>query len=109
MRSVNITGIPQEKFDSWTHVLIGAILYGPKEDGYCGIEPGSEEDRALMDWSTSKGVERTNAILCVERKLRRLLRENELLSKPVNASVITGETERDPESGNLRSKLSKIH
>lgn len=107
MRSIDMSGAPKESFDSWTHVIIGAMLYGPKEAGYCGIEPGSEEDAAIMEWSTTRGVERSNAVLSVERKLRRLMREGDLLSKPIDVSVFLDSVERDDETGHLKNKVSK--
>jgi hypothetical protein len=81
----------------WDGAEVGALLYGSLESGGCGIEHGSELDRALMVWATHAGesVERTSAIRIVERKLRDLLREHELMRPRTRAPAVQHWTDPD--------------
>lgn len=62
----------------WDHVAVGALLYGPRSEGCCGVERGSALDLELQAWALTTGAERTGAVLAVERRLRRALRAHGL-------------------------------
>ncbi len=55
------------------HVEVGALLYGPKAMGCCGVVRDSELDQELRQWATQRGTPRTGEVEWIDRKLRRLL------------------------------------
>lgn len=63
---------------SWDHVEIAALLYGPREEGCCGVVRGSDLDRELHTWAMLHGHARTREVEAVEKRLRRRLREHGL-------------------------------
>lgn len=66
---------PEFRGHHLTHVLIGAMLYGPKENGLCGVVRCSEADREVYMWAVRCGP-RTPAVRSVERRMRSLMREH---------------------------------
>jgi hypothetical protein len=56
------------------HVEVAALLYGPIDQGCCGVVRDSELDQDLRAWATERGTPRTNEVLAIERRLRALLR-----------------------------------
>ncbi len=74
----------------WDHVEIGALLYGPRREGYCGVTQGSALDLELRAWATHEaGAERTNQVRAIERRLRGLLRRLGLQHSPPAAAPRT--------------------
>lgn len=65
----------------WDGALIGAMLYGPRETGGCGVERGGPLDRELQRWASTPGAVRTNAIRAVDRKMREILRDHKMLKE----------------------------
>lgn len=62
----------------WDHALISTLLYGPQEQGGCGVVRDSPLDHELRAWATTKGHPRTREVEAVEKRLRRRLREHGL-------------------------------
>jgi hypothetical protein len=61
------------------HVLVGALLYGPREQGYCGVVKGSGLDLELQQWATQRGLGRSDEVRAVERRMRCLLRAHGIM------------------------------
>lgn len=61
------------------HVEIGAMLYGPRRTGGCGIVMGSKLEADLREWATERGVHRSDQVLAIERRLRCILRAHGVL------------------------------
>lgn len=61
------------------HVEVMALLYGPIDEGCCGVERGSELDHDLRVWATERGTPRSNEVLRIERRLRALMRAQGVL------------------------------
>lgn len=55
------------------HLVIGSLLWG-----HLGVQHGSDLDRALREWACHGGA-RTNEVRSIDRKMRKLLREREML------------------------------
>lgn len=64
------------------HVLVGALLYGPRIKGCCGVKQGSTLDQQLRTWATERGTERSDQILAIERRMRTLLRLHGMMHQP---------------------------
>lgn len=69
----------------WDGSIVGALLYGPRSTGSCGVPPDSTLDRQLRYWATHSGVRRTKQIAAIERRMRSVLRAHGLIV-PVNRS-----------------------
>lgn len=65
----------------WDGTMVGAMLYGPREQGCCGVVRGGALDRALRDWATHAESERTAEIRAVDRRMRAILRQHGLLAE----------------------------
>ena len=63
----------------WDGALIGAMLYGPRETGGCGVERGGPLDRELQRWASTPGAERTDDIRAIDRRMRAILRAHGML------------------------------
>lgn len=63
----------------WDGALVGALLYGPRATGGCGVIRGGELDLALKHWSSTAGAERTDEIRAIDRRMRAALLEHRLL------------------------------
>jgi hypothetical protein len=63
---------------SWDHVEIAALLYGPREEGCCGVERDSVLDCEVRAWATNPGMARTREVRAVEVRMRRRLRAHGL-------------------------------
>jgi hypothetical protein len=64
------------------HVLLGALLYGPRITGCCGVTPGSHLDLELRTWATERGTERSDQVRAIERRMRTLLRLHGMMHQP---------------------------
>lgn len=68
----------------WDGSVVGAMLYGPRETGGCGIVPGSDDDLELRRWATTRDLDatalRSAAVVRVERRLRAALRAHGLMT-----------------------------
>lgn len=68
----------------WDGPAVGALLYGPRETGGCGIVPGGEDDLELRRWATTRDLDsaalRTLLVLRVERRLRAALRHHGMMT-----------------------------
>lgn len=91
----------------WDGALVGALLYGPRETGGCGVERGGPLDLALKHWSSTAGAERTGEIRAIDRRMRSALLEHRLLV--VRRRVKLPEVRRwtDPE-GAIWARLRRI-
>lgn len=58
----------------WDASTVGALLYGPREGGGCGVVPGGELDMLLRRWATSEYREPEGPIPAIERRLRAAMR-----------------------------------
>lgn len=65
----------------WDGALVGAILYGPRSTGGCGVERGGPLDRELKRWASTPGAVRTHEIRSVDRRMRAVLRMHGLLAQ----------------------------
>lgn len=65
----------------WDHVMVGAMLYGRRILGNCGVVQGSHLDAKLRLWATQRGaIERDDQILAIERRMRALLRAHGMMA-----------------------------
>lgn len=79
----------------WDGALLGAMLYGPRKLGCCGIIPGSLLDRQVREWATTAGVPRSDQVRAIDRRMRKQLHEAELLKRRERAPAARKWT--DPE------------
>lgn len=83
----------------WDGPSIGALLYGPRETGGCGVEQLSALDRELREWVSSAGDgkedKRTAGVLAVERKLRKAMRLAGMLRPRVDVPRVRRHTYPD--------------
>jgi len=81
----------------WDGSLIGSLLYGPRELGGCGLEPGGQLDLELRAWATTAGqaTTRTPEIRSVERRMRDLLRAHGLMGPRTRAPAVRHWTDPD--------------
>jgi hypothetical protein len=81
----------------WDGALIGAMLYGPRETGGCGVERGGPLDRELQRWASTADGTRTDDVLAVERRLRAILRQHGILAERRRVYVPRVRHWKDPE------------
>lgn len=62
----------------WDHVQVGALLYGPRAKGMCGVVRGGLVDRELRLWALTPGAPRSPRVRNVVIRLRKLMREHGL-------------------------------
>lgn len=86
---------PSTDRSCWDHVEIGALLYGPRRTGGCGVVQGSPLDVELRTWATERGTGRSDQVRAIERRMRGLLR-NHGLQRPTPA-VLRMRRWEDPE------------
>lgn len=67
----------------WDGCEVGALVYGPRALGSCGVVHNSELDRALREWATSEYKDPTGPIPAIERRLRCAMRAAGLLRERV--------------------------
>lgn len=61
--------------------MVGAMLYGQRILGNCGVVQGSHLDAKLRLWATQRGaIERDDQILAIERRMRALLRAHGMMT-----------------------------
>lgn len=93
----------------WDGTQVGAMLYGPRSAGCCGVERGGELDQRIRAWATAahlsscrgKGcdcLDRTDEVLGVERKMRAILRHHSLLTVRCRVAVPRVRHWIDPEN-----------
>lgn len=58
----------------WDGPIVGALLYGPRETGGCGVVPGGPVDLELRAWVSSASADRVGSVWLIERRLRACLR-----------------------------------
>ncbi len=69
----------------WDGPMIGALLYGPRiptEPGAspgCGVERGSDLDRAIQKWATTAYTDPPPEVLAVERRMRAIMHAQGML------------------------------
>jgi len=69
----------------WDGCEVGALVYGPRALGSCGVVHGSDLDRALREWATSEYKEPTGPLYTLEKRLRCAMRAAGLLRARVKA------------------------
>lgn len=82
----------------WDGTQVGAMLYGPKSAGCCGVERGGPLDRELQHWATTAGSIRSDSVLAIERKLRAILRQHSLLAERRRVAIPRVRHWKDPEN-----------
>lgn len=70
---------PSTDRSCWDHVEIGAMLYGPRRAGLCGVPQGSSLDLELRQWATERGTPRSAQVRAIERRMRDVLRRAGLM------------------------------
>ncbi|MGL5912279.1 MAG: hypothetical protein ACRCZP_19900 [Phycicoccus sp.] len=93
----------------WDGTQVGAMLYGPRSAGCCGVERGGPLDERIRAWATSAHLQsckgrgcdclaRTDDVLAVERKIRAILRQHSLLAERRRVAIPRVRHWKDPDN-----------